>query len=107
MIGDAPGSTPLIVDNVISEATTTYKRVDSATLIRSRPSDLHELAQWQDEEKMQRAIDEAKLAAPCELGPTRASTAGYSTGTPISAPTTTGYFSTLRDWDQILIWKPP
>jgi len=53
-------------DNVISEAIgRTYKRVG---LRYANPvptfSDLRdELAQWQDEEKMQRAIDEAKLAA--------------------------------------------
>ena len=66
MIGDAPGSDSTLVDNVISEAIArTYKRVG---LRFSNPvptfSDLRdELAQWQDEEKMQRAIDEAKLAA--------------------------------------------
>ena len=66
MIGDAPGSDTTLVDNVISEAIgRTYKRVG---LRYANPvptfSDLRdELAQWQDEEKMQRAIDEAKLAA--------------------------------------------
>jgi hypothetical protein len=66
MIGDAPGSDTTLVDNVISEAIgRTYKRVG---LRYADPvptfSDLRdELAQWQDEEKMQRAIDEAKLAA--------------------------------------------
>jgi len=66
MIGDAPGSDATLVDNVISEAIgRTYKRVG---LRYANPvptfSDLRdELAQWQDEEKMQRAIDEAKLAA--------------------------------------------
>ncbi len=66
MIGDAPGSDSTLVDNVISEAIArTYKRVG---LRFANPvptfSDLRdELAQWQDEEKMQRAIDEAKLAA--------------------------------------------
>jgi type IV secretory pathway VirB4 component len=66
MIGDAPGSDSTLVDNVISEAIArTYKRVG---LRFTNPvptfSDLRdELAQWQDEEKMQRAIDEAKLAA--------------------------------------------
>ena len=58
--------TTTLVDNVISEAIgRTYKRVG---LRYANPvptfSDLRdELAQWQDEEKMQRAIDEAKLAA--------------------------------------------
>src|SRR6266852_4668812 len=66
MIGDAPGSDTTLVDNVISEAIgRTYKRVG---LRYANPvptfSDLRdELAQWQDEEKMQRAVDEAKLAA--------------------------------------------
>ena len=66
MIGDAPGSDATLVDNVISEAIgRTYKRVG---LRYANPvptfSDLRdELAQWQDEEKMQRAIDEAKLAS--------------------------------------------
>jgi type IV secretory pathway VirB4 component len=66
MIGDAPGTDNTLVDNVISEAIVrTYKRV---ALRYSNPvptfSDLRdEMAMWQDEEKMQRAIDEAKLAA--------------------------------------------
>jgi len=66
MIGDAPGSDSTLVDNVITEAIArTYKRVG---LRFANPvptfSDLRdELAQWQDEEKMQRAIDEAKLAS--------------------------------------------
>jgi type IV secretory pathway VirB4 component len=66
MIGDGPGSDTTLIDNVISEAIArTYKRVG---LRYANPvptfSDLRdELAQWQDEEKMQRAIDEAKLAA--------------------------------------------
>jgi hypothetical protein len=66
MIGDSPGSDATLVDNVITEAIgRTYKRVG---LRYANPvptfSDLRdELAQWQDEEKMQRAIDEAKLAA--------------------------------------------
>jgi type IV secretory pathway VirB4 component len=66
MIGDAPGSDTTLVDNVISEAIgRTYKR---AGLRYANPvptfSDLRdELAQWQDEERMQRAVDEAKLAA--------------------------------------------
>ena len=57
MIGDAPGSDTTLVDNVISEAIgRTYKRVG---LRYANPvptfSDLRdELAQWQDEEKMQR-----------------------------------------------------
>jgi type IV secretory pathway VirB4 component len=66
MIGDAPGTDSTLVDNVISEAIVrTYKRV---ALRYSNPvptfSDLRdEMAMWQDEEKMQRAVDEAKLAA--------------------------------------------
>jgi type IV secretory pathway VirB4 component len=66
MIGDAPGADTTLVDNVISDAIArTYKRV---ALRYANPvptfSDLRdELAQWQDEEKMQRVIDEAKLAA--------------------------------------------
>src|SRR5579863_10182826 len=66
MIGDAPGSDNTLVDNVISEAIArTYRRVG---LRYANPvptfSDLRdELAQWQDEEKMQRSVDEAKLAA--------------------------------------------
>jgi type IV secretory pathway VirB4 component len=66
MIGDAPGSDATLVDNVVTEAIgRTYKRVG---LRYANPvptfSDLRdELAQWQDEEKMQRAIDEAKLAS--------------------------------------------
>jgi type IV secretory pathway VirB4 component len=66
MTGDAPGTDSTLVDNVISEAIArTYKRV---ALRYSTPvptfSDLRdELAMWQDEEKMQRAVDEAKLAA--------------------------------------------
>jgi hypothetical protein len=66
MIGDAPGSDSTLVDNVVTEAIArTYKRVG---LRYANPiptfSDLRdELAQWQDEEKMQRAMDEARLAA--------------------------------------------
>ena len=66
MIGDAPGSDNTLVDNIISEAIArTYRRVG---LRYANPvptfSDLRdELAQWQDEEKMQRSVDEAKLAA--------------------------------------------
>jgi hypothetical protein len=66
MIGDAPGSDTKLVDNVISDAIgRTYKRV-GLRYANSVPtfSDLRdELAQWQDEEKIQRVIDEAKLAA--------------------------------------------
>jgi type IV secretory pathway VirB4 component len=66
MIGDSPASDTALVDNVLSDAIArTYKRVE---LRYANPvptfSDLRdELAQWQDEEKMQRPIDEAKLAA--------------------------------------------
>jgi hypothetical protein len=66
MIGDSPASDTTLVDNVLSEGIArTYKRVG---MRYANPvptfSDLRdELAQWQDEEKMQRTIDEAKLAA--------------------------------------------
>ena len=66
MIGDSPGSDNSLVDNLLSDAIArTYKR---CAIRYSNPiptfNDLREeLAQWRDEEKMQRTIDEARLAA--------------------------------------------
>src|SRR5271169_6564808 len=66
MIGDSPGSDTSLVDNLVSEAIArTYKR---CAIRYSNPiptfNDLREeLAQWRDEERMQRTIDEARLAA--------------------------------------------
>src|SRR6202047_3027639 len=66
MIGDSPGSDNSLVDNLLSEAIAqTYKR---CAIRYSNPvptfNDLREeLAQWRDEERMQRTIDEARLAA--------------------------------------------
>ncbi len=66
MIGDSPGSDNSLVDNLLSDAIArTYKR---CTVRYSNPiptfNDLREeLAQWRDEERMQRTIDEARLAA--------------------------------------------
>ena len=66
MIGDSPGSDNSLVDNLLSDAITrTYKR---CAIRYSNPiptfNDLREeLAQWRDEERMQRTIDEARLAA--------------------------------------------
>ena len=66
MIGDSPGSDNSLVDNLLSDAIgRTYKR---CAIRYSNPiptfNDLREeLAQWRDEEKMQRTIDEARLAA--------------------------------------------
>jgi len=66
MIGDSPGSDTSLVDNLLSDAIArTYKR---CAIRYSNPiptfNDLREeLAQWRDEEKMQRTIDEARLAA--------------------------------------------
>lgn len=66
MIGDSPGSDTSLVDNLVSDAIgRTYKR---CAIRYSSPTptfnDLREeLAQWRDEEKMQRTIDEARLAA--------------------------------------------
>ena len=66
MIGDSGQSDSELLDNVISEGIhRTYKRV---SIRHSNPtptfSDLRdELAQWRDEEKLQRTIDEAHLAA--------------------------------------------
>ncbi len=66
MIGDSPGSDTSLVDNLLSDAIgRTYKR---CAIRYSNPiptfNDLREeLAQWRDEERMQRTIDEARLAA--------------------------------------------
>ena len=66
MLGDAPAQDPELLDGLITEAILrTYKR----TAIRAGTpvptfSDLRdELAQWRDEEKSQRMMDEARLAA--------------------------------------------
>ncbi len=66
LIGDSPGSDSSLLDNLLSDAIArTYKR---CAIRYSNPiptfNDLREeLAQWRDEERMQRTIDEAKLAA--------------------------------------------
>jgi hypothetical protein len=66
MIGESPGSDSSLLDNLLSDAIArTYKR---CAIRYSNPiptfNDLREeLAQWRDEERMQRTIDEAKLAA--------------------------------------------
>jgi hypothetical protein len=66
MIGDSPGSDSSLVDNLLSDAIgRTYKR---CAIRYSNPiptfNDLREeLAQWRDEERMQRTIDEGRLAA--------------------------------------------
>jgi len=66
MLGDSPGSDTSLLDNLLSDAIArTYKR---CAIRYSNPiptfDDLRdELAQWRDEERMQRTIDEAKLAA--------------------------------------------
>src|SRR5487761_609975 len=66
MIGDSPGSDNSLVDNLLSDAIArTYKR---CAIRYSNPiptfNDLREeLAQWRDEERMQRTIVEARLAA--------------------------------------------
>ena len=66
MIGDSPGSDNSLVDNLLSDAIArTYKR---CAIRYSNPiptfNDLREeFAQWRDEERMQRTIDEARLAA--------------------------------------------
>ena len=66
MLGDSPGSDSALLDNLLSDAIVrTYKR---CAIRYSNPiptfNDLREeLAQWRDEERMQRTIDEAKLAA--------------------------------------------
>ena len=66
MLGESPGSDASLLDNLITDAIArTYKR---CAIRYSNPiptfNDLREeLAQWRDEERMQRTIDEAKLAA--------------------------------------------
>src|SRR5438876_11800864 len=66
MLGESPGSDTSLLDNLISDAIArTYKR---CAIRYSNPiptfNDLREeLAQWRDEERMQRPIDETKLAA--------------------------------------------
>lgn len=66
MIGDSPGSDTALVDNVLSDAIArTYKRcaIRYSNPIPTFNDFREELAQWRDEEKMQRTIDEARLAA--------------------------------------------
>ena len=66
MLGENPAEDTELLDNLITEAILrTYKR---AAIRPSNPiptfSDLRdELAQWRDEEKSQRVMDEAHLAA--------------------------------------------
>jgi TraG P-loop domain len=66
MIGDSPGSDTSLLDNLLGDAIArTYKR---CAIRYSNPiptfNDLREeLARWRDEERMQRTIDEARLAA--------------------------------------------
>ena len=66
MIGDSPGSDTSLLDNLLGDAIArTYKR---CAIRYSDPiptfNDLREeLARWRDEERMQRTIDEARLAA--------------------------------------------
>ena len=66
MIGGSPDSDASLVDNLLSEGIArTYRR---CAIRYSNPiptfNDLREeLAQWRDEEKIQRTIDEARLAA--------------------------------------------
>src|SRR5215469_12873918 len=66
MIGSSPSSDATLVESVLSDAiVATYKRC-SMRYANPIPtfSDLRdELAQWRDEEKMQRTLDEARLAS--------------------------------------------
>jgi type IV secretory pathway VirB4 component len=66
MIGESPGSDTALIDSVLADAIArTYKR-RAAQLSNPIPtfSDLRdELAQWRDEERNERAMDEARLAA--------------------------------------------
>lgn len=66
MIGDSPGSDTSLLDSVLTDAIArTYKR-RAAQVSNPIPtfSDLKdELAQWRDEERVERAMDEARLAA--------------------------------------------
>src|SRR6266853_415627 len=66
MIGDSPNSDTALLDNLLSEAISrTYKR---CAIRHSNPTptfnDLREeLQQWRDEERIERTVEEAKLAA--------------------------------------------
>ena len=66
MIGDSPHSDTALLDNLLSEAISrTYKR---CAIRHSNPiptfNDLREeLQQWRDEERIERTVEEAKLAA--------------------------------------------
>jgi type IV secretory pathway VirB4 component len=66
MIGDSPNSDTALLDNLLSKAINrTYKR---CAIRHSNPiptfNDLREeLQQWRDEERMERTVEEAKLAA--------------------------------------------
>ena len=66
MIGDSPNSDTALLDNLLSEAISrTYKR---CAIRHSSPiptfNDLREeLQQWRDEERIERTVEEAKLAA--------------------------------------------
>lgn len=66
MIGDSPNSDTALLDNLLSEAINrTYKR---CAIRHSNPiptfNDLREeLQQWRDEERIERTVEEAKLAA--------------------------------------------
>ena len=66
MIGDSPNSDTALLDNLLSEAISrTYKR---CAIRHSNPiptfDDLREeLQQWRDEERVERTVEEAKLAA--------------------------------------------
>jgi hypothetical protein len=66
MIGDSPNSDTALLDNLLSEAISrTYKR---CSIRHSNPTptfnDLREeLQQWRDEERIERTVEEAKLAA--------------------------------------------
>ena len=66
MIGETPGADTSLLDNVLTDAIgRTYKR-RAAQLSSPIPTfaDLRdELAQWRDEERNERAMDEARLAA--------------------------------------------
>src|SRR5260370_11068505 len=66
MIGDSPNSDTALLDNLLSDAISrTYKR---CAILHSNPTptfnDLREeLQQWRDEERIERTVEEAKLAA--------------------------------------------
>jgi type IV secretory pathway VirB4 component len=66
MLGESPGSDSALVDNVLTEAISrVYKRcaIRYSSPIPTMNDLREELANWRDEEKMQRTIDEAKLAS--------------------------------------------